>query len=92
MENKVFIIIAHMISIILFYKCGYYILESKIKDIISKIKKRPKSIKLTKIKEKKKKKKAFLKFQILPKKRRKLLRLVLKLKKKQIKAPLNYQN
>ena len=34
-----FIIIVHIISSILFYKCGYYILESKIKNIFSKIKK-----------------------------------------------------
>jgi len=37
-----FIIIVHMISIILFYKIGYYILENKMKDIISKMKKKPK--------------------------------------------------
>ena len=37
-----FIIIVHMISIVLFYKCGYYILENKIKGIISNIKKNQK--------------------------------------------------
>jgi hypothetical protein len=50
-----FIIITHMISIILFYKFGYYILENKIKNIISKLKKRPKSTKPTKVKKKKNK-------------------------------------
>ena len=56
-----FIIFVHMLSIILFYKCGYYILESKIKNIISKIKKHPKCIKSTKVKNKKKKKKKIFK-------------------------------
>ena len=54
-----FIIIVHTLSIILFYKCGYYILENKIKNIISKIKKHPKSTKSLKIKKKKKRKKTF---------------------------------
>ena len=40
-----------MISIILFYKCGYYILENKIKSIISKQKKRPKLTISNKIKK-----------------------------------------
>ena len=70
-----FIIIVHMISIIVFYKCGYYILENKIKDIISKRKKRPKlttarkikkneiyELKKTKVKNKNKKKKKKSKF------------------------------
>ena len=65
-----FIIIVHMISTIAFYKCGYYILENKLKNIISKKKKRPQltnigktkkngiyEIKQTKVKNKKKKKK-----------------------------------
>jgi len=56
-----FIIIVHIISIILFYKFGYFILENKIKDIISKLKKRPKSIKSPKVKDKKKKKKNIIK-------------------------------
>ena len=56
-----FIIFVHMLSIILFYKCGYYILESKIKNIISKIKKHPKCTKSTKVKNKKKKKKNIFK-------------------------------
>jgi len=43
-----------MVSIILFYKCGYFILENKIKDIKSKLKKRRKSIKSPKAREKKK--------------------------------------
>ena len=50
----IFIIFIHMISIILFYKCGYFILENKIKDIISKLKKRRRSIKSPKAKDKKK--------------------------------------
>mgnify|MGYP002624060022 CR=1 FL=1 len=51
-----FIIFLHMVSIILFYKFGYYILENKIKNIISEIQ-RSKSTKLKNVKIKKKKKK-----------------------------------
>ena len=47
-----FIIIVHMISIVLFYKCGYYILENKIKEIISKVRKRQKLSKSSKFKKK----------------------------------------
>ena len=46
-----FIIIVHMISTILFYKCGYYILENKIKYIISKIKKKSKLSNCSKFKK-----------------------------------------
>jgi len=46
-----FIIIVHMISIILFYKCGYYFLEEKMKGIISKMKKKPKLSNKNKIKK-----------------------------------------
>ena len=46
-----FIIIVHMISIILFYKCGYYFLEEKMKGIISKMKKKPKLSNRNKIKK-----------------------------------------
>jgi len=60
----IFIIIAHMISSILFYKFGYYILENKIKDIISKLHKKPKFIKTTKAICKKKKKKKKNNFKI----------------------------
>jgi hypothetical protein len=49
-----FIISVHIISGILFYKFGYFILERKIKNIISKIKKKPKSAKDTNKKKKKK--------------------------------------
>jgi len=47
-----FIVIVHMLSIIIFYKCGLYILENKIKDIISKIKKRSKLTNTSKINNK----------------------------------------
>jgi len=57
----IFIIILHMISGIFFYKFGYYFLENKIKNIISKLQKKPKSFKSTKFINKKKKKKKIFK-------------------------------
>jgi hypothetical protein len=68
-----FIIIIHMFSIILFYKCGYHILENKIKNIISKIQKQKTSTKSKKVKMKKKKKKNIFKISNPSKKVKKII-------------------
>ena len=95
-----FIIFVHMISIVLFYKCGYYILENKMKKIISKIRKRSRlsntkikknevyDTKLTKTRNKKKKKSSIY---INPNPSKKVKKIIRNRKLTQEKTDKNYK-